>query len=210
MTSDRRVEIPGGADTGGPFIVGETLTIYEAAMVYSGRHPGGRFLNSEKYGRASLRDHERFLGKGSCDPTRGLGWYVFGELRRRVAEDSIKPVCPAYMESGEFNPLDTVIKTADVAALARERGEAPEYLAPWMIVPTLAQPPRKKRAQPKRDQAKRLIRERYGKCVPSEEEVPFSEAYRECLKGWKGIEIEKDTFRRARDELLGEQSGSAK
>jgi hypothetical protein len=185
MTSDRTVVIPvlnddrseavDPGDARGPFTFGDRLTIYEAAMVYSGRHPGSPFLDSEKYGRASLRDYEKFLGKGSGDPMRALGWYVFGELRRRVAEGAIKPVSPAYMDSGEFNPLDTVIKTADVAALARERGETPEYLAPWMNVPTPTQPPRKKRAQPKRDQAKRLISERYGESIPSEEEVPLSE-----------------------------------
>jgi hypothetical protein len=50
----------------GPFEAGESLTAYEAAMVYSGRHPGGVFLSGktkkpeENYGRASLDDHGYF------------------------------------------------------------------------------------------------------------------------------------------------------
>jgi hypothetical protein len=203
--SARRVEIEGGADTGGPFPVGDTLTIYQAAMVYSGRHPGGRFIDSAEYGRASLHDYEVFLGKGSSDKLRALAWYIYCELRRRVEAGVIKPIAPAYMPNGEFDPRDTVIRTADVAAIAWERGESAEYLAPWMKVSTSAQPPRKKRSQPKRDPAKRLILQRYAR-VPPEEEVPISELYRECLKGWKGVEIERDTFRRARDDLLFEQS----
>jgi len=153
-------------DAGGPFKVGDKLTIYEAAMVYCGRHPGGRFLNSEKYGRASLREHDIFLGKGSHDPTRALSWYVYGELRRRVAEGSIKPVSPAYMESGEFNPLDTVVNTADVAALARERGETPEYLAAWMREPQRTS----KRSRRAVDQAINRLKEKYLDGVPARTE----------------------------------------
>jgi hypothetical protein len=53
----RIVEIPGSADFpelgGEAFIVGDTLTIYEAAMVYSDRHPSGQILNGTKdYDRA--------------------------------------------------------------------------------------------------------------------------------------------------------------
>jgi hypothetical protein len=129
-------------DAGGPFKVGDKLTIYEAAMVYCGRHPGGRFLDSEKYGRASLREHEIFLGKGSRDPTRALGW------------------------SGEFNPLDTVVNTADVAALARERGETPEYLAPWMREPK----PASKRSRRAVNEAINRLKEKYLDGVPAKTE----------------------------------------
>jgi hypothetical protein len=131
VTSERRVEIPEEAPyTGGPFIVGEELTIYQAARVYLGGHPGGKFIEG-----ASIDALERFLGKEAPDGARTLVWDIYCELLRRVEAGAIKPVRAAYLRSGKLDTRDTVIKTEDVASLARERGEAPKYLAPWMIDP---------------------------------------------------------------------------
>jgi hypothetical protein len=126
--NDRRVEIEGSADTGEPFTVGDTLTIYQAARVYFGGHPGGSLEE------ASIDILERFLGREAPDGARTLAWDIYCELVRRVEAGTIKPVRAAYLPSGKINPRDTVIKTEDVAALARERRESPKYLAPWMVV----------------------------------------------------------------------------
>jgi hypothetical protein len=164
VTSARTVEIPSGADTGGSYIVGEALTIYQAAMVYSGRHPGGRFVDgTEEYGRAPLREYESYLGKGTHEGPRNLAWNIYCELRRMVASGEIKPIKPAYAASGEIDPLDTLIATADVAKLAKTRGESPKYLGNWMREPPRAS----RRSRRAVEQAIARLRENY-----SDREVP--------------------------------------
>jgi hypothetical protein len=91
--------IPASAETGGEFKIGETLSIYEAVMVYAGRHPGGAFMNGKVtdyvrdesdeieldaegrrktepafYGRADLETHEVFLGRRAMEGPRKLSW----------------------------------------------------------------------------------------------------------------------------------------
>jgi hypothetical protein len=213
VLSDRRVEIPAvnadgseAVDAGGPFRVGDTLTIYQAAMVYSGRHPGGRFVEGAGgYDRASIDQHELFLGRGAREGPQKLAWDVYCELLRRVVAGEIKPIKAAYTPAGAIDPRDTVIATADVAALARERNESLGYLAPWM-----RERPRKKRIQPQREQAKQLILQRYGDRVPSEQDVSLGKLYQDCLEGQGDVRLSKDTFHRARDELLAEPSQSRK
>jgi hypothetical protein len=147
------VKIRGTKDTGGPFTVGDTLTIYEAAMVYSGRHPGGQFVDGTKdHDRASIHEHEVFLGKGSPDrfrelpwdtrrkraldrqsnSQRKLAWNIYCELLRMVAAGQIKPTERAYTLSRDLDPRDTRIATADIITkLAQARGETPHYLWLW-------------------------------------------------------------------------------
>jgi hypothetical protein len=57
------VEIPGCVEfpelASEAFTVGDTLTIYEAAMVYSDRHPGGQIINGTRdYDRGEISDYE--------------------------------------------------------------------------------------------------------------------------------------------------------
>jgi hypothetical protein len=112
--------IPEARYSGAPFEVGETLTVYEAAMVYSGRHPGGVFLSGNaknpeaNYGRADLEDYEVFLGRNAKDDDapRKLAWNIYRELLRRIETGKIKPVSRAYRRNGALDPRDTVIRTA--------------------------------------------------------------------------------------------------
>jgi hypothetical protein len=153
VTSARTVEIPEGLWTGGPFIVGDTLTIHEAAMVYSDRHPGGRFVNgTEEYGRASLREYESYLGKGAREGRQKLAWDIYCELRERVKTGRIIPLRTAYLSDGEIDPRDTVIATAAVAELASERGESPKFLCKWMPTGSKLAPP-SQRTRKSRDSA---------------------------------------------------------
>jgi hypothetical protein len=161
MKSDRSVVIPETSESGGPFWVGDTLTIHEAAMVYSGRHPGGRFVNgTDEYERASLREYESYLGKGARDGPRKLAWDIYCELKERVKAGRIIPLKTAYTSDGELDPRDTRIATTDVASLAPERGDSPEFLCKWM--PTLSNlAPPSKRVRNSRELANARLRKKY-------------------------------------------------
>jgi hypothetical protein len=129
---------------GGAFLaIGDTLTIFDAAMIYAGRHPASAFLRD-----AELAEAEQFLGRGSRGEDehatgRRLSWDIYCELKRRVKSGEIKPVCAAYLSSDEndtpkIDPLRTTISIACLAELARERGDKPEFLAQLIEEP----PPR--------------------------------------------------------------------
>jgi hypothetical protein len=161
VTSQHCVEIPGAADTGGPFIVGDTLTIYQAAMACSGRHPGGRFVDgTTEYERASLREYESYLGKGARGGPRKLAWDIYCELRERVKTGRIIPLRTAYLSDGEIDPRDTIIATAAVAELASERGESPKFLCKWMPAGSKLAPP-SKRTRKSRDLAIARLKRKY-------------------------------------------------
>jgi hypothetical protein len=126
------VEIPEQPYTGGPFVVGDALTLYEAAMVYSERHPGGQFVDGTKdYERAEIEDYELYLGKNVREGPGKLAWDIYCQLRKMVATAEIKPIKAAYTPSGEIDPRDTKIATADIVKLARARGETPHFLSLW-------------------------------------------------------------------------------
>lgn len=123
-----------------PFEIGDELTMFEAAMLYAGRHPGGYWLNgktknaAEDFDRAELPLYERFLcperEREARDGTpRKLSWDVYCELRRRGRSGEIKPIKTAYLPNGDIDPRDTTIKTSDLAALAIERDERPDLFA---------------------------------------------------------------------------------
>ena len=101
-------------DAGAPFVIGETLTVFEAAMVYAGRHPHGAFLKD-----ASIEVHEKFLRGRSDDRTREnrrrlRSWDIYCEIRTRVRSGRIVPVKPAYDLSGEIDARYTRVRTSDL------------------------------------------------------------------------------------------------
>ncbi len=202
----RTVEIPGAADTGGPFIVGETLTIYEAAMVYSGRHPGGRYIEGE-----SLEAHESFLGRGVL-LRRGFderpyktSWAVYRELCERADRREIKPV-RTYFLNDKLDPRLTVIRTVDLANLAEERGDSSFDFSSWMPASTpdvLEHRSNRARRKPKRDQARALIQALYPGGPPSKEDVTVGELMHQCGQGHPE-KIDRRTFGRAWYDLLAE------
>lgn len=132
-----RPVIPASAESGGPFEIGDELSVFDAAMVYSGRHPGGVFLSGEtkdpkeNFGRASLEEYEIYLGRTRTrggDVRRELALNIYCELLRRIEAKEIVPLKRAYQPDGSLDPRDTLIRTTDLAKLAEERGESPEYL----------------------------------------------------------------------------------
>jgi hypothetical protein len=144
--------IPGNAESEDlikvdDFEVGDTLTVYEAAMVYAGRHPGGAFLSGEtksrtqNYGPASREEYESFMRQRTlrfddeARPRQGLAWDIYIELQKRIGTGELNPVQSAYEKDGRLDPLRTTIRTAYLVTLADERDERPEYLAHLMPLP---------------------------------------------------------------------------
>jgi hypothetical protein len=137
----RPIIIPAPEDSDeSPFSVRDELTIVEAAMIYAGRHPSSRLLRD-----ASLEDVEIFLGREAQSDddakpkhrgaqrrwaaARRLSWDIYCTLKGMVERGEIKPVRESFSPSGKLDPRRTTIRTADVADLAKQRGERPEYLA---------------------------------------------------------------------------------
>ena len=113
-----------------PFKIGEHLTVFDAAMVYAGRHPAARFLKD-----GSVEDYLHFLRAGISNHARSRqrararqSWDILRELIKRIQNHTIEPVRIAYLRSGEIDPTRTLIRTPDLASLATERGEQPKYL----------------------------------------------------------------------------------
>jgi hypothetical protein len=112
-----------------PFEIGDTLTVFEAAMVYAGRHPHPLFLRN-----GSIEHHVQFLRAGirEREPRRGIrarrSWDIYTELINRIKQRQLTPVKPAYLANSEVDPRRTVIQTARLVLLAKEREEQPKYL----------------------------------------------------------------------------------
>ena len=106
------------------------LTVYEAAMVYAGRHPYPYFF-SVKGG--SIRDYEGFLKLGLSEASARrrraqLSWDVCCQLMDRIKKGIINPIRIAYQPSGEIDFRRTRIETRDLLRLASDRRENPRYL----------------------------------------------------------------------------------
>jgi hypothetical protein len=133
--SARSVEIPGCAEFPEfgveAFAVDDELTIFEAAMVYCGRNPGGRFIEG-----GSLREHEGFLGRGSDEMPYKISWDVWRDLCERVDQGKLEPVRKHYSSDGNLDPRLTVIRTVDLANLAKDRGDSSFDFSSWMPAST--------------------------------------------------------------------------
>lgn len=112
-----------------PFYVGDELSIFDAAMIYSGRHPAPVFLKN-----SSIDDHLSFLKAGVSDSaTRKRirahrSWDILCALIERIARNDIYAIKYSYDKRGRINPLLTTIRTLDPVDLAAERREHPKYL----------------------------------------------------------------------------------
>ena len=135
--------IPAPPDGGKPFQLGAELTVYEAAVIYAGRHPCGGFLRDADY-----NDYVQFLqtvyptGPRSRSAARARKrWDICCDIVERIKRGAIQPVRPAFRPSGEIDIVRTTIKTSDLVDLATSRGERPRHLrhlqaAPQSIAPT--------------------------------------------------------------------------
>jgi hypothetical protein len=184
--------IPAPTEQDEPFKIGDVLTIYEAAMVYAGRHPYPYFFDVKD---RSIEAHLEFLklGLAQSPPRKRVraerSWDIYCELIRRIEQGGIQPVKLAYDRLGRIDPRRTQIRTSDLADLAKERREKPRYLRPLLInLPsdesatkrteaTLAARSEEQAAQrittrPAREPAKMALDEIYPEGIPSQSEVP--------------------------------------
>jgi hypothetical protein len=134
-----------------PFKIGDTLTIYEAAMIYADRHPYPHFFVVNK--NSSIEDLLEVLKLGLSNklPSKRVytgtdrrvraradrrvrarvqkSWDIYCELMKRVKHETIIPINGvSYDRVGKIDPRRTRIRTSDLADLAAERGERPRCL----------------------------------------------------------------------------------
>jgi hypothetical protein len=197
-----------------PFKIGDEITVFDAAMIYAGRHPHPRFLKD-----GSLEDHWEFLRAGipQREPRSAvrrdaqLSWDIYCELVRRLERGQINAVRTAY-SGNEIDPVRTIIRTSDVAVLATERGEQPQYLEGHLLSGQQrkngAQRMRRTDAVPKRRSYKRerameAIKALWPDGVPDQGALP-NKALCKKVAEWIAkdqrtprIEISDDTIQRA-------------
>jgi hypothetical protein len=126
---DAPVAIPAPTAKDKRFQVGDKFTVYEAALVYVGRHPYPHFFGL-KGGRNSKREH-MLTYLNLKRPWAQLARDIFYELGARIRRGEIKPIRSAHDASG-IDLFRTVIRRANVLELAAERGEQPKYLKRWL------------------------------------------------------------------------------
>jgi hypothetical protein len=115
---DTVVAIPPATKEDQPFQVGNEVTVYEAAMVYSGRHPYPKFFGLD--GRRSEREPRGHRSQRS--------WDIYNELLERIQRGLIKPIKPAYDLAGKIDGARTIVHISDLVQLAVRRREQPKYL----------------------------------------------------------------------------------
>jgi hypothetical protein len=129
---DPPVSIPAPTAEDKPFQIGDELTVYEAAMVYAGRHPYPHMFGPYDDGNKSERCRTLLkvgLSKAPSESQHAqLSWDVFRELEKRIEKGEIQPPKPVYDFTGKLDPFWTVIQTSDLARLAKARDERPTYL----------------------------------------------------------------------------------
>jgi len=125
------MDLPASTGNDTPFKIGDTLTIYEAAMVYASRHPYPYFFAVKN---GSIEDHLEYLKLGVSDkPSRKRAraqksWDIYCEIIKRVEQGIIKPVKVSYDQTRKIDPSRTLIQTSGLVELAAERAERPRYL----------------------------------------------------------------------------------
>ena len=135
--SNELLAIPAPTEKDEPFKIGDVLTIYEAAMVYAGRHPYPYFFDVKGRG---IKEHLEFLrlGLAQSSPRKRvcaqLSWDICREIIIRIERGQIRPIKTAcYDARGEIDICRTQIRTSDLADLAKDRGETPKYLRHLLI-----------------------------------------------------------------------------
>jgi hypothetical protein len=212
--------IPAPTEKEEPFRIGDVLTIYEAAMVYSGRHPYPYFFDVKGRG---IKEHLEFLRLGlvQSSPRKRMraqrSWDIYCELIRRIEQSRIQPVKLASDPLGGIDPCRTRIRTSDLADLAKERGEKPRYLRHLPInLPseesetvqteaTLSDPSGGRATQriatrPARELAEMALDEIYPEGIPGQSEEPnktLCGKVGDWLKTKKQRDVSKPTILRA-------------
>jgi hypothetical protein len=170
------VAIPAPTDEDEPFQVGDSLTVYEAAMVYAGRYPYPQMFGPYD-DEGSKRAHCLTLLKLGLAGRRRQrvrrSWDVFCQIKGEIERGQIKPIKSAHDLDGKIDPFRTVIRTSDLVLLATHRGEQPRSLKPLQTVVTTSDQERavtayaadifKQKPDSKHDDVLAACRDRFGK-----------------------------------------------
>jgi hypothetical protein len=105
MASEKSVvSIPPPISDEMPFEIGNTATVFEASMVYAGRHPPGRVLKG-----ANVNDHLKFLRAGIPEQPRSRvrararrSSDIYCALIDKIKDGIIVPARISYQQSGEI------------------------------------------------------------------------------------------------------------
>jgi hypothetical protein len=158
------VVIPAPLDAGPPFEVEHELTVYQAAMIYAGRHPHEGFLQD-----GAVDDYLKFLQAAIPSQPKARervrarrSWDIYCELMKMIKAGAISPVRSAYQRSGEPDPVRTIIKTSDLVDLAKSRRERPQVLRQLQAESQPNEPPAPKTQSPRRHGPERGSINRYG------------------------------------------------
>jgi hypothetical protein len=174
-----------------PFEIKDEISVFDGAMVYSGRHPHPQFLKD-----GSVRDHLEFLGASVPQIPRSKkrvrarqSWDILHEIILRIERNQIRPVRRAFDERGQLDPIRTIIPTSCLADLAIERGDRPKGLR-HLCSETKSKTPmllrkQAQRQQPARERAKLAIASLYPKGVPDQITKPNTILCRELARWLK-------------------------
>jgi len=139
--SGAKIPAPANSDEE-PFEIGCELTVFQAAMIYAGRHPHPRFLKG-----ASIDHHLEFMRAGIPQQPRSRlrararrNWDIYCEIIRKIEGGEIWPIRRASDRRGRLDPVRTVIRTSDLEWLAAERGERPKYLGRPAVAKSKSEP----------------------------------------------------------------------
>ena len=124
--------------------IGDTLTIFEAAMVYADRHPNGAYLRD-----GDVDHYEQFMGKPrlESDPNAQLSWVIYRLLLREIDAGQIALLKTSYLNGGErIDPRHSRIATQIIVDLARQRGDAGKYIS--LLVDAAGEPVTVKEVRP--------------------------------------------------------------
>jgi hypothetical protein len=211
------IEVPAPTPEDKPFAIRDQLTVYEAAMIYAGRHPYPRFFCVIG---GSIQDHERFLRLGLSEasskrPRAQRSWDIYCQLKDRIKAGVIKPIRPVYDLSGDLDFRRTSIETTELAHLALERRETPKYLrhlqidgSPIKLVVEKAKQRDAQETQPRKRGRKPSLLESIKegmRCAIHEKRLTpdaLSNMKEEALK--TQFSASRDTVRKARNSVLAE------
>jgi hypothetical protein len=200
--------IPAPTESDKPFEIKDILTLYEAAMVYAGRHPYPHFFDVKD---SSIKECREFLRLGVSEKSSRKrlraqrSWDIYCELIRRIERGRIQPVETAYDPQGKIDLRRTRIKTSDLMCLAADRGEKPRYLRPRLLELSVATKTATQMApieRPTRRPDMRVVEAEYEERLKSFHAQNRYPSRQEDLKWGKEKILKRDAVRELRSKFI--------
>jgi len=117
-----------------PFEISTKPTVYEAAMVYSGRHPYPKMFGLSEDVRPHDDDQMQqrcltLLKTGLYNPHAQLSWDIFQTLAKMIERGEIDPINRVHDRDGQVNLFRTTITWSDLRRMTKDRSDQPEFLS---------------------------------------------------------------------------------